>query len=59
LRIENYLINLAENNMKNNVIKDSEYIDEKIFTSIYHDCDELIRLLVSIVKTTKQSDGIK
>jgi len=37
------------------LLKDSEYMDEKIFTSIHDDCDELIRLLVSIVKTTKQS----
>jgi four helix bundle protein len=37
------------------LLKDSEYIDEKTFTSIHKDCDELIRLLVSIVKTSKKS----
>ena len=37
------------------ILKDSEYIDEKTFTSIYADCDELIRLLVSIVKTAKET----
>ena len=35
------------------LLKDSEYMDEKAFTSIYNDCNELIRLLASIVKTTK------
>ena len=39
------------------LLKDSEYIDEKTFASIHYDCDELIRLLVSIVKTTKQNYG--
>lgn len=37
------------------LLKDSEYINEESFISIHKDCDELIRLLVSIVKTTKQS----
>jgi four helix bundle protein len=37
------------------LLKDSEYIDEKMFASIHKDCDELIRLLVSIVKTSKKS----
>ena len=36
------------------LLKDSEYLDEKTFASIYDDCDELIRLLVSIVKTSKE-----
>jgi len=35
------------------LLKDSEYLDEKTFTSIHKDCDELISLLVSIVKTSK------
>jgi four helix bundle protein len=35
------------------LLKDSEYIDEKVFTSIHNDCSELIKLLASIVKTTK------
>ncbi|MDR1980699.1 MAG: four helix bundle protein [Tannerellaceae bacterium] len=41
------------------LLKDSEYIDEKTFTSIHKDCDELIRLLVSIVKTSKENHGTK
>ena len=35
------------------LLKDSDYIDEKTFSSIHKDCDELIRLLVSIVKSLK------
>ncbi|MDR3269720.1 MAG: four helix bundle protein [Tannerella sp.] len=38
------------------LLKDSGYIDEKSFSSIFADCDELISLLVSIVKTTKSHD---
>jgi len=41
------------------LLKDSEYINEESFTSIHKDCDELIRLLASIVKTTKSSDDGK
>jgi four helix bundle protein len=37
------------------LLKDSDYINEKSFTSIYKDCEELIRLLASIVKTTKNN----
>ena len=36
------------------LLKDSRYLSEKEFDSIHKDCDELIRLLVSIVKTTKE-----
>jgi four helix bundle protein len=41
------------------LLKDSEYIDEESFMSIHKDCDELIRLLVSIVKTTKTKNEDK
>jgi len=41
------------------LLKDSEYIDEESFMSIHKDCDELIRLLVSIVKTTKTKNENK
>ena len=37
------------------LLKDSEYLSEKEFVSIYKDCQELIKLLVSIVKTTKNT----
>ena len=35
------------------LLKDSDYIDEKSFNSIYSDSVELIKLLISIVKSTK------
>lgn len=37
------------------LLKDSDFIDIKSYESIETDCDELIRLLVSIVKSTKDS----
>ena len=33
----------------------SNYIDEQSYTSIYEDCVELIKLLTSIIKTTKDT----
>ena len=41
------------------LLKDSEYIDEKSFESIHYDCLEVIKLLISIVKTTKENHGYK
>jgi four helix bundle protein len=41
------------------LLKDSDYIDEKSFWSIHQDCGELIRLLISIVKTTKENHVTK
>jgi four helix bundle protein len=41
------------------LLKDSEYIDEKDFSPIHADCDELIRLPASIVKTSKENHGTK
>jgi len=41
------------------LLKDSEYIDEKSFESIHQDSAELIKLLISIVKTTKENHGTK
>ena len=32
----------------------SEYIEEKPYISVVEDCRELIRLLISIVKTSKE-----
>ncbi len=37
------------------LLKDCEYIDEQSFISIIDDCRELIRLLISIVKTSKNT----
>ena len=36
------------------LLKDSEYIDKQSYNSIHHDCSELIKLLASIVKTSKE-----
>lgn len=36
------------------LLKDSDYIDEKSYNSIHPDGVELIKLLVSIVKSTKE-----
>jgi four helix bundle protein len=35
------------------LLKDTGYIDEKSFKSISNDCDELIKLLTTIIKTSK------
>lgn len=37
------------------LLKDSGFINEEKFASTNNDCKELIRLLVSIVKTSKQN----
>ncbi|KAA6319603.1 hypothetical protein EZS27_030527, partial [termite gut metagenome] len=37
------------------LLKDSQFLQETEFNSIYNDCSELIRLLASIVKTIKVS----
>ncbi len=36
------------------LLKDTGFISEQEYVSINNDCEELIKLLVSIVKTTKQ-----
>jgi four helix bundle protein len=38
------------------LLKDSEYISEQMFASIETNCSELIKLLASIVKTSKATD---
>ncbi len=37
------------------LLKDSEYIGEEGFQSIVKDCQELLRLLISSIKTAKQN----
>ena len=41
------------------LLKDTDYLDEKTFISIVNDCKEIIRLLISIVKTSKELHGKK
>ncbi|WP_419032946.1 four helix bundle protein [Dysgonomonas gadei] len=36
------------------LLKDAAFLSEKEFVSIHLDCQELIKLLISIVKTTKE-----
>ncbi|MBN1463467.1 MAG: four helix bundle protein [Paludibacteraceae bacterium] len=36
-----------------NLLKDTNYLEGKMFESLYTDCDELIALLVSSIKTVK------
>lgn len=36
------------------LLKDTDYIEEKMYQSLYVDCDELIALLVSSIKTLKK-----
>ena len=36
------------------LLKDSDYIDEESFESIHQDCAEILKLLISIVRTTKE-----
>ena len=37
------------------LLKDSDYLTEKEFRSIYNDCREILKILASIVKTSKNS----
>ena len=36
-----------------NILKDTNYIDKKMFDSVDKDCLELVAILTSIIKTTK------
>jgi four helix bundle protein len=36
---------------------EGDYLNEKEFNSIYHDCDEIVKMLVSSVKTLKSKVG--
>jgi four helix bundle protein len=37
------------------LLQESGYIDKERFTGLHKDCDELIRILTSITKTTKSN----
>ena len=37
------------------LLHESEYLDDNTFSSIYNDTEELVKLLVSIIKTTKSN----
>jgi four helix bundle protein len=38
------------------LLHDTEYIDDKAFTSISVDCQELIKMLISIIKSSKDNN---
>ena len=38
-----------------NILKDTDYLNEQEFESISKDCEELLALLISSIKTTKQN----
>ena len=40
-----------------NLLHDTGYIDDNAFESMLNDCNELIALLVSSIKTTKQRNN--
>ena len=42
-----------------NILKDTEYLNEKEFESVSTDCQELLALLISSIKTTKQNNENK
>lgn len=37
------------------LLNDTDYIDQNIFQSIIADCDELLKIIVSILKSTKSN----
>ena len=39
-----------------NILKDTDYLNEKEFESMNADCQELLALLISSIKTTKQNN---
>ncbi len=42
-----------------NLLHDIGYLDEKAFESMVTDCNEVIALLVSSIKTTKRNNNLK
>ena len=38
------------------LLHETEYIDQKMFESLYNDCEELTKLLTAIIKTSKTSE---
>ena len=38
------------------ILKDTNYIEQKLFESLLNDCKEILRLLIASIKTAKQSN---
>jgi len=39
-----------------NLLKDTNYIEEKLFVSLLNDCKEILKLLIASIKTAKQTN---
>ncbi|MDE1191126.1 MAG: four helix bundle protein [Arachidicoccus sp.] len=39
------------------LLNQSGYLEQKLFESLYIDCKEMLKLLTSIIKTSKQNNG--
>lgn len=37
------------------ILRDARYIDEKMFQSLHDDCEELMKMLISTIKTAKNN----
>jgi four helix bundle protein len=58
--INKFSISLKEANEADywlSLLKDTEYIEVKLYDSLFQDCDELISLLVSTIKTLKSKNS--
>ena len=42
-----------------NILKDTDYLQEKEFESMNTDCQEILALLISSIKTTKHNNETK
>ena len=42
-----------------NILKDTEFLNSKEFESMSNDCQEILALLISSIKTTKQNHQTK
>ena len=54
--ISKFSISLKEANETDfwlSLLKDTDYIEEKLYDSLFSDCDEIISMLVSTIKTMK------
>ncbi|MDR0873698.1 MAG: four helix bundle protein [Prevotellaceae bacterium] len=55
--VNKFSISLKETNETDywiSLLKDTDYLEIKLYESLYKDCDELISMLVSTIKTIKE-----
>jgi len=41
------------------LLKDTDYIEEKLFNSLIEDCDEILKILYKIIKSTQDNIKLK